>query len=140
MNPRTAIWAVLALLATSAIAGRAEACDGPYFARWGGSHWLYPSGSLYAQESAPYFALHPPVYYSYPVARTYGFSPFPYPPEVLTPEQPPQPSPVTANPFVAAAAASADDAGERPQVPRRMNNPFYVPAGGKGTTAPTDSK
>ena len=27
-------------------------------------------------ESAPYFALHPPVYYSLPVPRTYGYSPF----------------------------------------------------------------
>jgi hypothetical protein len=34
--------------------------------------------SNYSQESIPYFALHPPVYYSYPVARTYGLYPFPY--------------------------------------------------------------
>ena len=34
----------------------------------------------------PYFALHPPVYYSQPVARTYGYSPFAYPGSVRTPE------------------------------------------------------
>ena len=34
----------------------------------------------------PYFALHPPVYYSYPVPRTYGYSPFAYPASVRTPE------------------------------------------------------
>jgi hypothetical protein len=34
--------------------------------------------STYSQESVPYYALHPPVYYSYPVARTYGLYPFPY--------------------------------------------------------------
>ncbi|MCA9189504.1 MAG: hypothetical protein R3E01_26215 [Pirellulaceae bacterium] len=34
----------------------------------------------------PYFAVHPPVYYSQPVARTYGYSPFAYPGTVRTPE------------------------------------------------------
>lgn len=34
----------------------------------------------------PYFSLHPPVYYSAPVARSYGYSPFPYPGDVRTPE------------------------------------------------------
>lgn len=34
----------------------------------------------------PYFAIHPPVYYSAPVARTYGYSPYAYPGTFLTPE------------------------------------------------------
>lgn len=34
----------------------------------------------------PYFALHPPVYYSYPVPRPYGYSPFAYSGNVRTPE------------------------------------------------------
>ena len=38
----------------------------------------------------PYFALHPPVYYSQPVARTYGHSPFAYPATVQTPAPAPQ--------------------------------------------------
>jgi hypothetical protein len=33
----------------------------------------------------PYFALHPPVYYSYPVPRPYGYSPYAYPSYVMTP-------------------------------------------------------
>lgn len=37
-------------------------------------------------NNVPYYALHPPVYYSYPVPRTYGYSPFAYPPHVMTPE------------------------------------------------------
>lgn len=41
--------------------------------------------SVYVQDQIPYFAAHPPVYYSRPVARTYGYSPFPYPPFVMTP-------------------------------------------------------
>jgi len=34
----------------------------------------------------PYFALHPPVYYSAPVPRTYGHSPYAYPGTFRTPE------------------------------------------------------
>lgn len=34
----------------------------------------------------PYFSLHPPVYYTYPVGRTYGYSPYPYPGNTPTPE------------------------------------------------------
>ena len=33
----------------------------------------------------PYFAARPPVYYSMPVPRTYGYSPFAYSPFELTP-------------------------------------------------------
>lgn len=38
------------------------------------------------QGRIPFYALHPPVYYSYPVPRPYGYSPFAYPPGVMTPE------------------------------------------------------
>ena len=34
----------------------------------------------------PYFAIHPPVYYSHAVPRTYGYSPYAYPGSVRTPE------------------------------------------------------
>jgi hypothetical protein len=30
--------------------------------------------------------MHPPVYYSYPVPRAYGWSPWAYPPGTMTPE------------------------------------------------------
>ena len=43
----------------------------------------------YNQPRIPYYALYPPVYYSYPVARPYGFSPFAYPPGVMTPDAAP---------------------------------------------------
>jgi hypothetical protein len=51
---------------------------------WGGG-WdrAYASGRI---PTPPYFAIHPPVYYSYPVPRTYGYSPFAYPSYVMTPE------------------------------------------------------
>jgi hypothetical protein len=49
---------------------------------------LYPWGYWYpyaanSYESIPYYALHPPVYYSHPIARSYGDSPYPYPPGLM---------------------------------------------------------
>jgi hypothetical protein len=54
----------------------------------GGYGWGYDYGYLYnsLDYNVPYFAAHPPVYYSYPVPRTYGYSPFAYPPGVMTPD------------------------------------------------------
>ena len=43
----------------------------------------YSSGRI---PTPPYFALHPPVYYSQAVPRTYGHSPFAYPGIYRTPE------------------------------------------------------
>src|SRR5262245_27891802 len=37
-------------------------------------------------KNVPFYALHPPVYYSYPVPRTYGYSPFAYGPWTMTPD------------------------------------------------------
>ena len=50
---------------------------------WGG---FAPWYTGYTREHIPYYAMHPPVYYSYPVPRPYGWSPWAYPPGVMTPE------------------------------------------------------
>jgi hypothetical protein len=52
---------------------------------WG---WGWDLADLYRElyKNLPHFSLHPPVYYSHPVPRTYGYSPFAYPPGVMTPE------------------------------------------------------
>src|SRR5690606_28868598 len=54
---------------------------------WGGWGVNYPHG-LYGRRvnDVPYFAMFPPVYYSRPVPRAYGWSPFAYPPGTMTPE------------------------------------------------------
>ncbi len=77
---------VVALFATGFVAP-AKACDNCYGGGggdWGGWGLGYLYGSL--DYNVPYFAAHPPVYYSYPVPRTYGYSPFAYPPGVMTPD------------------------------------------------------
>ena len=52
-------------------------------------YWSYPYSadltplySVGAIPTPPYFALHPPVYYSTPVPRAYGYGPWAYPPYV----------------------------------------------------------
>ena len=65
----------------AAVSVPAQAGDGCFGYGWG-------MGQLYnsLEYRVPYFAAHPPVYYSYPVPRTYGHSPFAYPPHFRTPE------------------------------------------------------
>jgi hypothetical protein len=70
----------------------------------GGAYGLgfFDYGSPYVyQQRIPYYALYPPVYYSYPVARTYGYSPFAYPPGTVTPAvRPKVESAMYHNPYV----------------------------------------
>jgi hypothetical protein len=95
----------------------------------------------------PFYSLHPPVYYSYPVARTYGWSPFAYGSDVQTPaienggpaelinpyaapkdKTPPPPAP-KAKP---SAEHTADDDAPQPKV---VINP-YVEQSVASATAP----
>src|SRR5215475_13181247 len=57
---------------------------GGYCGGWGVN---FPYG-LYGSRvnDVPYFSMFPPVYYSVPVPRTYGWSPFAYPPGTMTPD------------------------------------------------------
>lgn len=78
-------------------------------------------------EHVPYYSLYPPVYYSAPVPRTYGYSPFAYPPGYMTPEIDLAPAPqIMNNPHVVPNKESAaDNADDRTaQAPRVIFNPF----------------
>jgi hypothetical protein len=71
----------------------------------------------------PYFALHPPVHYSLPVPRTYGYSPYAYPGWVPTPEVevPVQPQEIL-NPYVEPQAEPAS--GQTASRAKLIVNPF----------------
>ncbi|HEY4235352.1 MAG TPA: hypothetical protein VGM76_18110 [Lacipirellulaceae bacterium] len=87
---------VLALMISSTAS--AQYCGGGY-----GGGCGYDYGYLYnsLDYNVPYFAAHPPVYYSYPVPRTYGYSPFAYPPYVMTPDVAQDSAPIEiTNPYV----------------------------------------
>jgi len=80
--PRTLLLAVL-LTSVSAAGARAQCAGYGY-----GGYGYWDIGRLYSllADEVPYYAAFPPVYYSVPVPRTYGYSPFAYPPGVMTPD------------------------------------------------------
>ncbi len=111
-------------------AGSTHACDG-----YGGGFpaWGYDYAGLYRLMSAnvPHFAAFPPVYYSEPVPRSYGYGPFAYPPHVRTPEIVAAPvQPVTIiNPYVEQAeddeqADLGPTASNQPPAPLMVYNPY----------------
>lgn len=89
------------LLGAASSALAYDGCGGGY-----GFGLGYMYGSL--DYRVPYFAAHPPVYYSAPVPRTYGHSPFAYPPHFRTPEimETVQPLTIT-NPYVPSDSVKA---------------------------------
>jgi hypothetical protein len=98
MKSHLLLLAALAALFVFAMAPTAQAqiCNGGYGYGYG-LGYLYNS----LDYNVPYFAAHPPVYYSYPVPRTYGYSPFAYPPGTMTPQVEGMPEPIQiSNPYV----------------------------------------
>ena len=105
----------------------------------GGGDYGWDIAELYRElyNNLPYFALHPPVYYSEPVPRTYGYSPFAYPPGTMTPEIVSEVQPVTINnpyaPMTTPAKAEvkpSDRSASTSTVsePLVIINPFVSPA------------
>jgi hypothetical protein len=88
MNIRRTLMIAVIVSAAGTLSGQAHAQCGPYGGGWGGGWGAWDVGQLYGvlADEVPYFAAFPPVYYSQPVPRTYGYSPFAYPPGVMTPE------------------------------------------------------
>jgi hypothetical protein len=116
-------WAVIvgmcwAFQGLTAQAGDLGACGNG----WG--YWGYYPPSTVVQERIPYFAQHPPVYYSYPIPRSYGYSPYAYPPGVMTPDVPlfapeviPAPTPAPPKPQATPSRLTAG--------PLRIINPYF---------------
>lgn len=92
-----------------------------------GSMYGAPFGS-YTSERIPYFAMHPPVYYSHVVPRPYGYAPWAYPPGTMEPALTPAPQPQTyINPYVPQdqpAEKKADEKTARVSRAKRVLNPF----------------
>jgi len=124
MNARTWICLVLLGLGTCWFADAAAACDRPFYADYALTSWLWPSGSLYVRDATPpYFALFPPVYYSYSVPRTYGFSPYAYPPGTITPPTR-QLAPLMVHNAYLDGQRTSTEAGAQKRPPLRIANPF----------------
>ncbi|HEX6961380.1 MAG TPA: hypothetical protein VF175_05900 [Lacipirellula sp.] len=129
------LFAVLAASSAAARPAHAQCAGGYGFGPYG--YW--DIGRLYSvlADEVPYHAAFPPVYYSHPVPRTYGYSPFAYPPGVMTPEvEAPAPE-VIENPYVQPEAeevepqpAPADEttAIKREPQPLVIMNPYVTDA------------
>ena len=135
MRKQCGTWVLLGVIAI--VGGAIPAVDAE--AGWGGRYFggcfpyygYYPR-SLYVREYIPYYAQYPPVYYSYPVARPYGFSPYAYPPGIPTPEKHARQPVTTQNPYVPGSADYGASAQKEPKAPLRIINPFVKqPAGAK---------
>jgi hypothetical protein len=74
---------VLAFASATSVNAQGPYCGGGF--GYGCANFPY---GLYGNRinEVPYFSMFPPVYYSMPVPRTYGWSPFAYPPGTMTPE------------------------------------------------------
>ncbi len=134
---RTLLVAVFAAAASAGFAGRAQAQYGMGGCAGGYGFGAWDVGRLYGvlAENVPHFAAFPPVYYSVPVPRTYGYSPFAYPPGVMTPEVVEEAVPLSiVNPYFSGSAATAgasEPAASAPAdrttsvAPRVILNPYF---------------
>jgi hypothetical protein len=101
---------------------------------WGGWGANFPYG-LYGSRvnNVPYYAMFPPVYYSAPVPRSYGWSPFAYPPGTMTPEVVAEEPQEMVNPYVtpprdAKPSSINKTAIYRAPVPQIVINPYVTSA------------
>ena len=117
-----AVCVVFVLASTGVLAADNGA---PYLSGQHGCLWP----SVYPRDYIPYFSLHPPVYYSYPVARPYGYSPYAYPPGTMTPEVSVERPLIIENTFVPKKAISAPKRDRVARTPLRISNPYVVRSG-----------
>ena len=92
---------------------------------YGGGFGAYSANPYYPSDRRiPYFAEHPPVYYSYPVPRTYGYSPYASPPTYTVPEVRMEPV-IIENPHVEATPSSTK-VEDRAADARRTIQPLVI--------------
>jgi hypothetical protein len=114
---------VISLAAFSSGSAQAQVWNGYSGGWYGGLPY-----SVYSMDAVPYYALHPPVYYSHIVPRPYGYSPYAYPPYVMTPESTPNTGPqVMINPHVTTPAKSEKNDNRVAQTePKTILNPYVT--------------
>ncbi|HEX4000056.1 MAG TPA: hypothetical protein VHX65_16000 [Pirellulales bacterium] len=91
------------------------------------------------ENQIPYFAAHPPVYYSYPIARPYGDSPFPYPPGLFIPAASEGGPQTIVNPFAQPGSAAPSNSTPTPPAPSKASPATPAPSSVKPTAGRTAS-
>lgn len=117
-------WAVWAVLAAYGLPGGTTTAKGACISPWLPSPWVYLPPSIYVREQIPYFALHPPVYYSHPVRRPYGHLPYPY-----------LPSGLAADRYGTGQDRGLRDVRRRAAGPVTILNPYVAPPSETGVSA-----
>ncbi len=130
MNMRRILLLAAMTAASASAAGRAEAqagygCAGGYGYGFG----AWDVGRLYEvlADNVPYYAAFPPVYYSLPVPRSYGYSPFAYPPGVMTPEVVVSEPLAIENPYFSGTSGTAATGETRPATQPKADQTTAAP-------------
>ncbi|MFC1758190.1 hypothetical protein ACFL2H_05415 [Planctomycetota bacterium] len=125
---RTLSLFAVAFAAVCFAAQSASAQDSYYPYGSGGSRWDNCFSSPYASSripTPPYFSIHPPVYYSVPVPRTYGHSPYAYPGTSRTPDVEMAKTATIINPYATKKASKTKSTNNKTASKSRMIiNPF----------------
>ncbi|MCH7726457.1 MAG: hypothetical protein IH991_08275 [Planctomycetes bacterium] len=120
---------IVGVFAVLASASSARA-DGPFRAYGGCYPWGFYGGNFANpnRRVIPYFAQHPPVYYSDIVPRPFGYSPYALPPGIAPVEvvkEAPKAQEVI-NPYFRPKKEKATLDKTAVAVPQVIENPFYV--------------
>ncbi|MCA9213802.1 MAG: hypothetical protein KDB27_12095 [Planctomycetales bacterium] len=125
-------------MAAVCISAQSASAQNPYCS--GGFPWNNCFSSPYASSripTPPYFAIHPPVYYSVPVPRTYGYSPYAYPGTMQTPEIEVAKAAMIENPYATKKASEQKLNDKTASKSRMIVNPF-VTSGSSTALASTE--
>ena len=122
MNAKKTLLMVAVAAVLLCACGEALADNGQAY---GSYAWALPP-SIYVNDYIPYYAAHPPVYYSYPVPRPYGFSPYAYPPGTMTPEPKLEKPVVIQNEFFRPGEVKKAPQDQTAGLPRRVANPYVL--------------
>jgi len=138
IRPLRTLIIVAVVAAAGSVSDSASAQYGGGGFPFANAYGLYPN--FYIDQRPPYFAQFPPVYYKHPIiARSYGQSPFPYPPcgcdcsgtieEILpttvrNPYVTPSKNDETDLKEAAVTRETSTEASPVPQ-PLRIQNPYY---------------
>ena len=147
MNVKLAIWVLLGVVVICGFPLTASAGGGSPFSFGVVATGAYVPPSVFVQENLPYYALYPPVYYSYPTRVSYGFTPFAWGPYGYSPgaycrnvsaaKAPPRAPVVIRNTHVRANKAVEPAVSQSVVKPLRVVNPFVSPAKYTRTTTPS---
>jgi hypothetical protein len=108
------------------------------FGGWGGELFGFELGGS-IENRIPFYALHPPVYYSYPIARPYGDSPFASPPAYYGPGIADGGPQTIINPYAAPGGAAPSNATPSNSTPSAPAPASPLPSAVKPTAGRTAS-